>query len=789
MNKLMSALRSLRAQIVTTFAILLLAPGVAFADSRPPVPWWSGSGNVGPGPYGMTSSPAENCANGDHNYTSVASTQVNECHFTGVLTPYQGNSDTVYGCSFHCTDTSLIDGKVIASYDGTGLADVGLNYFCEPGFAQSGSDCVRASVGDPDKNKGMPNCCEGNPINATVGNKFQKEVDYIGTGPFPLVWIRSYNSFGNKPGTQPNIAVSSSLGWTAFDTRLSQSKPSNAWTVIGSHSNSTMDSGWRHTYDRAVKAKYAGSQAFATVFGPDSKTRTFKMVNGAWVAETGEVETSLVRFTDSNGAVIGWKYTNEDDEVESYDATGKLLSIQNRAGLVQTLHYNAKGQLDSIADPAGRTLTLTYNAKGYLDSMTDPANRMYAYTYDAAGNLAKVTYPDNQIRQYVYGDSHYTNALTGIIDENGARFATWAYDNQGRAISSEHAGGVEKVTLSFGTGTITVNAASGVTRTYTSQIVNGVVQAGAISEACGTGCGRSISKTYDANGNVASRTDFNGNKTCYAYDLTRNVETARVEGLASSASCATALTANTLTAPARKITTEWHPTYRLPTKIAEPKRLTINEYDAKGNLLKKTEQATTDTTGAQGFNATPTSTPRQWQYTYNAYGQVLTAKGPRTDLDDTTTYTYDSTTGNLLTVKNAAGLVTKFGNYDAHGRVGRITDPNGLVTDLTYYPRGWLKAKTVTGNYSVETTTYEYDNAGQLTQVTLPDSVLHYRYDDAHRLTDISDSLGNSIHYTLDAMGNRTKEEVKDPSGTLARQVTRVFDALSRLQQVTGAAQ
>jgi hypothetical protein len=60
---------------------------------------------------------------------------------------------------------------------------------------------------------------------------------------------------------------------------------------------------------------------------------------------------------------------------------------------------------------------------------------------------------------------------------------------------------------------------------------------------------------------------------------------------------------------------------------------------------------------------------------------------------------------------------------------------------------------------------------------------------DAHRLTDISDELGNKVHYTLDFRGNRLKEQVTDPAGALARQVTRVFDTLNRLQQQTGGVQ
>lgn len=31
--------------------------------------------------------------------------------------------------------------------------------------------------------------------------------------------------------------------------------------------------------------------------------------------------------------------------------------------------------------------------------------------------------------------------------------------------------------------------------------------------------------TYDANGNVVTRKDFNGKLTSYSYDLTRNLET------------------------------------------------------------------------------------------------------------------------------------------------------------------------------------------------------------------------------------------------------------------------
>jgi YD repeat-containing protein len=105
---------------------------------------------------------------------------------------------------------------------------------------------------------------------------------------------------------------------------------------------------------------------------------------------------------------------------------------------------------------------------------------------------------------------------------------------------------------------------------------------------------------------------------------------------------------------------------------------------------------------------------------------------------------------------------------------------NGYVDDLTLTPPGG----------SARTTTYTHDDAGQVTGVGLPDGTsLSLEYDAAHRLTEVTDARGNKVTYTLDKDGNRIADEIRDSSGTLQRTISRSFDALSRLQQVTGAAQ
>ncbi|WP_411885858.1 hypothetical protein [Polaromonas sp. YR568] len=147
------------------------------------------------------------------------------------------------------------------------------------------------------------------------------------------------------------------------------------------------------------------------------------------------------------------------------------------------------------------------------------------------------------------------------------------------------------------------------------------------------------------------------------------------------------------------------------------------------------------------------------------------------------------TAGDLQSITNAAGHVTQFSQYDRAGRLKQMVDPKGVVTDTVYTPRSWTSSVTVTPpGGTARTTTYTYDNAGQLTGAALPDgTTLGYSYDTAHRLTGVTDAKGNAVTYTLDAMGNKTGEQVKNPSGNLQRTITRVYDALNRVQQVTGA--
>jgi YD repeat-containing protein len=397
------------------------------------------------------------------------------------------------------------------------------------------------------------------------------------------------------------------------------------------------------------------------------------------------------------------------------------------------------------------------------------------------GNLTSVTYPDQKKRIYWYNESAHTSggnlpfALTGITDENGARFATFKYGATGLAISTEHAGGVDKYSLTSYAATRTITDPLLVNRTYEYAERTGGLRLIRKTQPAGSGsAAASEFRTYDANGNLDTLTGYNGVVTKYTYDLTRNLELTRTEAVGL---------------PEQRVTTtEWHSSYRVPMRVAEPKRRTTYAYYPNGELKTRTEQATTDASGVNAFTAALTGATRTWSYTYNAQWQVETITGPVAG--DVTTYAYDPSSGDLRTITNAVGHVTRFEEYDGNGRAGLVTQPDGVKIRSRYSPRGWLESFTVSDGGIDLTTSYGYDNVGQLKTVTSPDgSVTSYTYDDAHRLTDVADAKGNKIHYVLDNMGNRTSEQVTDPVGTLRRQLTRQYDALSRVKLQTGGAQ
>lgn len=794
-------------------------PGILFQEQSPPglsrLDWNQACADISPGCY-WASGQALICYSNPRG--GFSPDYGAGCYYdVKLMTPPYGDNPNWFGQHWVLPRRTCGDSSWTYS-DQTGLCERATNY------------------------QDQQSCPVANPVYPADGSKRQQEMDFSAS-----ILGRTLD-FSRTYYTDSLIGYGQTYGWGWSLDRWSRS------LMLNDLSRSNL-----------VIAKRDGGRHHLLVGGS----------NGIWSASPYDG----LQLTRSGS---GWLLTDRDTGTEeTYDANGVLLSLNERDGRSFILGYStastpssvapAAGLLISVQAADGKTIGLTYDGAGRMVTVSLGSNVQVQFSYrtDLAELLAGVTHSDSTSRSYLYesdkssllvmpteqqlfgnlvlggqaseaevndptrlmsvfqfvqGTNGRRNVgtLTGILDETSSRYSTYTYDASGRVIDSQHAGGTDDFQFAYNQAlqqTI-VTDPLGTQRTYSYTTILGVVKGTGQSQPGGSGCGASSSSmSYDANGNVASRVDFAGHKVCYQNDLARNLETWRVEGLASSADCAGALASPpvpTTANPVRTINTTWHPDWRLEARRAEPKKLTTWVYNGQADptaggavascapadallpdgkpiavLCKKIERATTDGSGASGFSAAVTGSPRTWGYTYTRYGQVLTADGPRTDVNDVTTYTYYDAAdadigkrGNLASITNALGQVTQFTSYDANGRITGLLDPNGVVTSFTYDLRGRLTGKTVGG----EATGYTYDPAGQLIQVSLPDgSSLAYTYDPAHRLTAITDGLGNKIQYALDAMGNRTKEDVLDPTGSLAQTRSRVYDALNRLYQDIGA--
>jgi RHS repeat-associated protein len=605
-----------------------------------------------------------------------------------------------------------------------------------PGGCGSGSTSSNSGAADAGSARTV-----ADNVDVSNGNAFQTETDYLGMGSSPLRFAHTYNSLAAQNASSLQAVPSyMGVGWTAMYFQMLL--PETITDSTGTHNT-----------------VYA--------YRPDGRILTFNQYQSVYSPD-GDVADSL---TQTAG---GWQYQTADDTIETYNSSGQIISVAPRGKTAVTVNYNSGSTLGdapiSVSDAFGHSLQFSYlvdrTTTNRLASITDPAGHTVSFSYDTYGNLTGVTNADNTTRAYSYGSSPSTHALATVTDEASQPYTSLTYSGS-QVATTQHAGGVGSYSFSYSTsgtgGYVRATDPLGTSRTYNQSLIWGAYRMTGSSAYCG-GCDQS--RGFDANGNISSRTDFNGNQTHYVYDVTTNLESSRTEAYG--------------TAQARTVTTTWDPNWRQPDLITEPNRTTAFTYDSMGNVLTKT---VTDTT------VTP-SVARTWTYTYDSYGRMLTAKGPRTDVNSTTTYTYYTCTtgaqcGQLNTVTDPVGNVTTYNTYNSHGQPLRITDPNGTVTTLTYDNRERLTSRQV----GTETTSFTYWPTGLLKQVTLPDSsYILYTYDTAHRLTKISDAAGNSIQYTLDNMGNRTAEKSYDPSSVLHRTHTRVFNTLNQLYQDVNAA-
>lgn len=561
-----------------------------------------------------------------------------------------------------------------------------------------------------------PNKYVGNPINVALGFKRQDEVDYDGG---TLGFGRVYRSDST---------------WT--DNKIGQR--------------------WRHSFSRTLSVTATTAQ----VLDGTGAIAEFRLVGNNWTPKDPDI---LVKLQSVPG---GYIYTTQNDAREFYDPAGRLVRINFRGSRALFLSYSGSN-LTRVSDENGRSLALSY-AGGTVSALATPSG-VFSYGYDANDNLVSVTNPAGAVRRYHYEDARFVNAMTGITDERGIRFATYAYDAQGRAVLSKHAGDVNSYQVAYNAdGSITTTNPLGKRTTYQFQTTHGVRRIVAVQGHQSTNCAAANkSYTYDANGFLSSKTDWRGNVTSLTHDA-RGLLSTMTEGAGSAVARTTSYT--------------YHPTFRVPTLVAEPGRTTSFTYDADGRLTSRT---VTDTGLSQSRTTTYTYYPNIVDSAGNSVlGRLHTVNGPRTDVADVTTYQYTAN-GDLFKVINALGHTTEIRQRDASGRPILIVDPNNVHTRFEYDTEGRIVKQTEGHNIAPEqvTTVYGYFNDGRLRSITGANGItLNYSYDPAGRLSSITNT-NSAITYKRDAAGNtiETARRTLAKGAPATHRLFETYDELSRL--------
>ena len=233
----------------------------------------------------------------------------------------------------------------------------------------------------PDK----PPVCIGNPIDPSVGAKLQQEVDYMGTGAFPLELTRRYNSRSVVPSSTPLPPLTNDTLVRVGNIYTSAHSLYVGVSAVPAPGYSV----WRFNYQRAiVKSADNMTQPAMIVHRENSSVRFFVQTNGNWMTIANRTN-ALVSLTDPQNNLLGWRHSDpESGETEIFDTTGKLIAIIRTNGLAHTLQYDpSSGRLVSVVDSFGRSLQMSHDGQGRLSTFTDPNGETYSYGYDAAENL------------------------------------------------------------------------------------------------------------------------------------------------------------------------------------------------------------------------------------------------------------------------------------------------------------------------------------------------------------------------------------------------------------------
>lgn len=492
-----------------------------------------------------------------------------------------------------------------------------------------------------------------------------------------------------------------------------------------------------------------------------------------WPLDTNGDPVATLKF-DRNGNIDFWRNATYDalgrklkdtstvtgaSYVWTYDKNGNPLTVADPLSHTTTNVFDALNRVSTSTDANTGVVTLTYDAHNRPLTVKDKNGHTTSYVYDGFGDVIQQTSPDSGTTVYHYDSdgnlTSRTDAASVVTD--------WTYDALDRPLTTTYpADSTENVAYTydqtghgFGIGRLT-----------------------SLTDASG-----SLSRTYDALGNILTEVRINGTNTLtttYTYDKANRVASitypsgslvtytrdsvgrpitvaAKAPGatsvnLASSITYepygpVTGVTAFNGDAEAFTFDADYRMTSLITTATNGGQHQTYT-YDNANNLKTLTDTLCTTCTGSYSYDVLNRLTSASgwygtYGYSYDKNGNTLT----NGEDGYNATYTIASGSNHISSIAVSGSSYPV--SYTATGNMSTVTRIPGETVNLTYNKNNRL---ATTSTYWASAT-YGYDAFGQ--RITKADSGTEptlYSYDHSGNTLEEND---NGVLYDYIWLGGR----------------------------------
>ncbi|MCP1846752.1 MULTISPECIES: glycine-rich domain-containing protein [unclassified Bradyrhizobium] len=476
----------------------------------------------------------------------------------------------------------------------------------------------------------------------------------------------------------------------------------------------------------------------------------------------GLLASASLPYFSSNASSTAATTTSALFTSTTYDALQRPLTVVNAVGTTT----NAYGKwTTTTTDPNGNVKDYWSDAFGNLVNVVEHGSTLATttYEYDPLNNLATTTDGLGNVRHFTHDGLSRRTSAQDLHAPSDATFGTWSYtyDDQGnltsqtdpknqvvnrthdalnRMVTEDYTGqaGTE-VTLAYdnctnGIGYLCSASSPSATTTNAYDIL------GHITSATTTilGSAYNMQYTYDRQGNITGLTYPNATQVNVTYGRPGYPTRVQRKPLGGSFSDIVS-------------SIDYSPADHVKTIVFGSGASTSRTYDA--NAIYRLSQLQTRGKGGSKI--------QNYGYTYDAVGNMTQIANPATALSAaTTTFSYDAL-NHLQSASTTAASSSPYRQQYGYDVLGSILSLFSGGASSTYvYPgtAGYANPHAVTtlsSGYS--TSTFSYDNNGNLIQKTTDGTSTTYVYDYANRLIALG-VAGATTTYAYDWTGARVSQ-------------------------------